>query len=296
MKFKNRQYTTDSVIFNTTCMSWLSAFRPIFGATLSNSVRVITTEFCTPALMLDIIEKYKITYFLLSPTSLALILQTLTTAKQTTDLSSLKLVVTGGSSLFIELVQWFRRVFPPTTKLFIVYGISEAAGPVAMNMADTNVEKCVGYLSTNSCVKIVNDNDHQRCGINEIGEIRYKMMFPFLGYYGEDQLTRDTFDEDGFIRSGDIGYFDEMGKLYLIDRKKEMIIYDCNHVSPVEIESVIMTHCGVLEVCIIGKPDLTYAELPTAVVVRKPGANVTEKEIEDLVKGKEFLCFYINTC
>lgn len=181
-------------------------------------------------------------------------------------------------------MEMWRKYFSPSTKLIFVYGLSEACGTIARNSMHLAVPQCVGNLVPNANVIIRNDCD-ERCGIGECGEICFKMMYPFIGYYGENHLTKDAIDADGFTRTGDIGYFDEMGKLFVIDRKKDMIIYDCNHVSPAEIESVIVTHLGVLEVCVVGKPDLIHSELPTAAIVKKDGENVTEKEIIDLVQG-----------
>lgn len=273
------------MLISETCISWISSFKTLIGGTLTNSLRIITTEFCAPELTLKLIEKYGVTNFIVSPTSFALMLQNsrITTA----NLSTIKTIVCGGSSVYSELIELWRRHFSSLggTKLIIVYGLSEACGTFARNSYDLEMPQSVGTLVPNANVIICNEND-ERCGINECGEIQFKMLYPFLGYYGESHLTNDAIDADGFTRTGDIGYFDEMGKLFVVDRKKDMLIYDCNHVSPAEIENVIVRHSAVLEVCVIGKPDLIYSELPTAVVVRKDGKNVTEQEICDLVKGE----------
>lgn len=269
-------------MMSETCISWISAFKTLIGGTISNSLRVITTEFCTAELSLSIIEKYGVTNLAVSTTSLALILQNPTV--HATNLGSVQTTVCGGSSVYLELIQLFRKIMPTTTRLVVVYGLSEACGAFSRNLVDLDLPQCVGYLVPNACVTIVNEAG-QRCEIGEIGDIRFKMMRPFLGYYGEDHLTKDAFDGDGFVRTGDIGYFDEADRLFVVDRQKDMIIYNCNHVSPTEIESVIITHIGVVEVCVVGVPDITFSELPTAVIVKNKAIDVTEKEIEDLVRG-----------
>lgn len=279
----------DDVLLSETCISWISAFKTLIGGTISNSLRVITTEFCTPELTLSMIEKYRVTNLAVSTTSLALILQN--PAVHTTDVTSVQTTVCGGSSVYMELIRLYRQNFPATSRLVVVYGLSEACGAFARNFSDLDLPQCVGYLVPNACVTVVNDAG-RRCSIGEIGDIRFKMMHPFLGYYGDDHLTKDAFDDDGFVRSGDIGYFDELGRLFLVDRQKDMLIYNCNHVSPTEIESVIIRHPAVLEVCVVGMPDITFSELPTAVIVRNSVVDVTEKEIEDLVRGLIFV-FYV---
>ena len=97
--------------------------------------------------------------------------------------------------------------------------------------------------------------------------------------------TNAAFDEDGFILTGDIGYFDEKGDLFIVDRKKDLIRCNNYQVSPSEIESFLMKSLSIKVVCVAGIRDETSNELPAAFIVRNPGSNITEKEVFDAVAG-----------
>lgn len=112
----------------------------------------------------------------------------------------------------------------------------------------------------------------------------------FVGYYGNQQATDETIDDDGFILSGDLGYFDVDGELHITGRKKELLKY-CNFpISPSEIDAYLTESPNIEAACVIGISDTKMAtDLPAAVVVRAKGSTITEKDVSDMVAGK--LCF-----
>ncbi|XP_071639675.1 uncharacterized protein [Temnothorax longispinosus] len=103
------------------------------------------------------------------------------------------------------------------------------------------------------------------------------------GYYRNPEATKNTIDEEGWLHSGDIGYFDEDGELFIIDRIKELIKYIGYQISPGEIEGVLITHSAVLEVAVITVPRAIDDEHPLAYVTKKPGTKETEQELIDFV-------------
>ena len=105
------------------------------------------------------------------------------------------------------------------------------------------------------------------------------------GYIGNDQATKDTVDADGWLHSGDIGYYDEDGFFYITDRKKELIKYKGLQVSPTELEKILLTHPDVQDVAVAPVPDEVAGELPRAYVIRREGSTVTEDDIAKFIAG-----------
>lgn len=122
-------------------------------------------------------------------------------------------------------------------------------------------------------------------GTNQKGEIRLKSSTMMKEYYRAD--SSQDFDEEGFLKTGDIGYYDEDECLYVVDRLKEMFKYLSWHIVPTAIENVLFEHPGVKEAIVFGLPkNEEEGEVPTASVVLEDGCRVTEKEIEEFVAGK----------
>ena len=106
------------------------------------------------------------------------------------------------------------------------------------------------------------------------------------GYCGDEQLTRDIMDEDGFLHTGDVGYYDEDEFFFIVDRIKELIKYKGFQVPPAELESILLTHPAIKDAAVVGLPDELAGELPLAFVVKQPGTVITAEEIIEFVNGK----------
>lgn len=258
---------------------WLSGWYVLLLGMLNGGTRIITTETYTPELQLRLVEKYKVTFAWNAPHHMVLMLKS--DRLHQTNLSSLKFqLVIGGKTPYQVQTEFNAKL--PNGKVYICYGLSETAGIVTVNV---NSKDAVGQLLSCDSVKIV-DDDGNRCGINEDGEICVKSHFKFLGYYGNPEASEELFDEDGFISTADIGHFDEDGDLFIVDRKKDIIKY-CNfQISPSQIEAYLLESLDIKSVCVIGMPDKTAGELPAAFVVRNQKANITEHVIFDMVAGR----------
>lgn len=113
------------------------------------------------------------------------------------------------------------------------------------------------------------------------------MLFHFQGYYHNPEATKQLIDEYGFIKTGDIGYFNDDGLLFVVDRKKDILKYKGIHMNPSEIENVIESMEGVQAVSVVGIPDDLCVNLITAAVVKRDGfEKLSEKEIIDFVASK----------
>lgn len=132
--------------------------------------------------------------------------------------------------------------------------------------------------------KVINLETQETLNTNEVGEICFKGPQVMMGYWNNPEATKKIIDEDGWLHTGDIGYYDEQKRLHVIDRLKELIKYKGYQVSPSEIETVLLSHPAVKDVAVIGKPDQLSGEVPIAFVVKQPNAKVTAQNITEFVK------------
>lgn len=105
----------------------------------------------------------------------------------------------------------------------------------------------------------------------------------FLGYVGDDKATAETVDSEGWLKTGDLCYFNEDGFLYIVDRLKELIKYKGYQVPPAELEHILQSHPGIADAAVIPYPDEDVGQLPMAFIVRQPGSNLTEQQVMDYV-------------
>lgn len=251
---------------------------------MHGATRIITTKSFSPELLIRLIETYKITYVINSPYQILLTLKS--DLMKNADLSSVKYYYVAGSIVPSELPANMEK-FLPNGKILPVYGMSEITR-ISLATLEYRRYASVGQLWKRSTVKIV-DKNGKRCGINEIGEVCAKPYFKFIGYYGNEKETKKLYDDEGFIRTADIGYFDNDGFLYLIDRKKDMLKYYGHQISPSAIENFLIESPEIKMACVVGIPNEITCELPTAVIVPNSGSNLSEKDVFDMVSGNLFL-------
>lgn len=244
--------------------------------------------------MLTIIAKYQVTCTLTSPLLMSKLLES--PSIETTDLSSLRRCIVGGMAVSDALCQRINQLLP-NGKALISYGVTEIAGRLTMNQFTAD-SASLGKLGCRLSARIRNIVG-ELCGPNEEGEICVWLDLPFVGYYNDKEATKAVMDADGWIRSGDLGRFDDDGNLHFVERLKDVIMYDCP-TSPTEIEGILMGARGVANVCVVGIKINPISDWPTALVIRNDREDITEQEICDLVEGKDMKkkrlidqqCFY----
>lgn len=143
--------------------------------------------------------------------------------------------------------------------------------------------KCSGIPTAGSSFKIIDSETGQKLGPNQVGEIYATGPQLAVGYLNNEKANRESFDKDGFFATGDGGYYDKDGMLFVTDRFKEIIKCEGIQVSPSELESLLVNHPAVLEAAVIGFVDEEKGESPKAFVVRAPGAQVSEQELVDYI-------------
>ena len=234
---------------------------------------------------LRLIEKEKITYFVGVPTmSLELMNHP---DRHKYDLSSLRDITGGGAPRPISHVERLKTEFP-NAQPALGYGLTE-----------TNAAGCANYwgnyaakpASTGRAQKplielaILGPGDEQ-LPTGGVGEIAIRTAAAIKGYWRNPKATEELFTADGYVRSGDIGYLDEDGYLFIVDRKKEIIIRGGENISAAEVEAACYACPSVAEVSVFGAPDERLGEVPVAIVHTKTGEQLCEADLRDFLDGQ----------
>jgi long-chain acyl-CoA synthetase len=241
-----------------------------------------------PPRIFEAIQRYRATTMFLVPTMINVLLASPDRTKY--DLSSLHTIFYGGAPMYVEQLQAALRAFGP---IFVqIFGQGEApmtvtSLPKEEHLAGDDPVKLkrlasAGREVTGIRVRIVDDADRD-LPPGEMGEIVVRGDLVMKGYWNKSEATADTL-RGGWLHTGDIGYLDEDGYLYITDRKKDMIISGGANIYPREIEEVICRHPAVFEVAVIGVPDEKWGETVKALVVAREGMRVTEAEIIEHTK------------
>ncbi len=231
-----------------------------------------------PPLVLEDIEKHKVTAIVVVPVMLSRILDALEKMEQKPDLSSLRIVFVSGSQLGAELATRALKDIGPV--VYNMYGSTEIAFATIARPKDLELNSAtVGPVVKGVKVRLLDDNGNEvRQG--EVGRIFVGNAFPFEGYTGggHKQII------DGLMSSGDVGYFDEYGLLYVSGRDDEMIVSGGENVFPAEVEDLISGHPEVIEATAIGVEDKEWGHRLRAFVVKKQDAGVDEDAIKVYVR------------
>ena len=242
-----------------------------------------------PEDVLKTIEEQKVTIFMGTPTMISALLQSPSILKR--NLSTLRTLIYGGSPIPLASLEKALKVFGPI--LTQIYGQTELSGPGTILPKDDHIHneqtnkklQSCGRPMVNTEVKVIRENGDEVKSPGEIGEIWVRSHGLMAGYYEDSKATSETI-VDGWLRSGDLAYLDEEGYLYIVDRKKEIIVCGGENISPREVEEVLYTHPGILEAAIIGIPDDHWGEVVKALIVLKEGAEVSPEEIISHCKAK----------
>ncbi len=238
----------------------------------------VVREF-VPAEILDIVERERLQVMLLVPAMILFLVQA--PQIRETDLSSLKLIVYGAAPIPAELLKQAMGVFPCGFQQ--VYGLTETTGAITVLPAsdhDPNDPKKLlscGYAQKGVELRIV-DGGGRDLPPDHVGEIAVRSSQVMGGYWKLPEATARAMQGDWFF-TGDAGYLDTRGYLYIHDRVKDMIVSGGENIYPAEVESALFGHPAVADVAVIGVPDERWGEAVKAVVVKKPGADVTPGEL-----------------
>jgi long-chain acyl-CoA synthetase len=257
----------------------------IFGVSIMNSLlltpdhladktHLVQLRWFDTERFMALIEQHRCTATAAVPTMLALILHHPRAGQY--DLSSLVEIVCGGAPLPVELAQAFMRRYP--CRIREVYGLTEATG---LGTANRRTEPfrpgSAGRAYSNTELRIVDDDD-RTLAAGQRGEICLRGPIVMRGYHNRPDESEQML-RGGWLHTGDVGYLDDDGFLFVVDRKKDMIIRGGENIFPAELEAVLHEHPAVAEAAVVGVPDAVYGENVVAFVVVRPGVQVSQSEV-----------------
>ena len=228
---------------------------------------------------LQIVQDYKITCLnLVPPLVLALSKSPLV---DDYDVSSIRLISCGAAPLGAELeAACAQRI---DCQVYQGYGLTEVAGACHINSIPVPEGKtgAVGRVVPNTYSKIIDTETGADLGANERGEVLVRGQHVMSGYLNNEEATRECIDAEGWFHTGDIGYADEEGYFYIVDRVKELIKYKAYQVAPAELEALLVSHPAIADAAVIPSPDEEAGEIPKAFVVLKQ--NISPDEIMSFI-------------
>ncbi len=265
----------------------IGAIAPLFYSLLIAVTVVIHRNF-NPLAVVDTIEKYRLKSLFMVPAMIQAIISVVPNVKER-DFSSLKRINYGASPIGEGLLKNALDIFASDFQQS--YGMTETAGAICqLTVADhkkalngrLDLLKSCGRPNAASHVKVV-DGEGKILGPNELGELIVKSSTVMMAYWNQPEKTAETI-QDGWLYTGDIGYYDEEGYFFLKDRKKDMVITGGENVYPNEVERILLQHTAVNDVAVIGVPDDKYGETLMAFIVKEEGTDIDDAALIDFCR------------
>ncbi len=260
---------------------------------LAQGCRTVLIRDVDPARILRAIPEFGVTTALFVPAVIQLLVST--PDAQTTDFSTLRAIAYGASPITETVLTKAMDVFG--CQFIQLYGLTETTGAIAQLDASDHDPHDLAHL-LRSCgrpypwveIRIVDPETGEDVSDGEIGELWTRSDKTMAGYWANEEATANAITPDGWFKTGDAGYFDEAGYLYLHDRLKDMIVSGGENVYPAEVENVLAKHPDVADVAVVGVPDARWGEAVKAVVVRAAESDVTDVEL--IAFAREHLAGY----
>uniref|UniRef100_A0A8R1DXM3 Uncharacterized protein n=1 Tax=Caenorhabditis japonica TaxID=281687 RepID=A0A8R1DXM3_CAEJA len=249
---------------------------------LKGMTGVVMSHF-EPNSFLTAVQNYKIKMLCVVPPIMVFLAKHPICAKY--DLSCLSMIMAGAAPAGKDLIEELQKRYPNVKYIQQGYGMTEST--MATHFPDLRNPQpygSVGRLAPNLVMKIIEPGTNIEQPINQRGEICIQGPTVMLGYLGRPEATSSTII-DGWLHTGDIGYLNEEGNLYIVDRLKELIKVKGLQVAPAELEDLLLSHPKIQDCAVIGIPDSRTGELPKAFVVRAD-KSLTEQDVKDFVKPK----------
>jgi long-chain acyl-CoA synthetase len=242
------------------------------------------------ATAIQLIEQHRVTHTFFVPTVVQSLLNV--PGVESADLSSLQLLMYGASPIGDILLK--RALSVLKCNFMQAYGMTESSGTVVVLTPEDHdpdgpragLLKACGRPLPWVELRVIDPDTLRDAESGKVGEIWLRTRMLMKGYWKKPEVTREAITEDGWFRSGDAGYLDGEGYIYLFDRFKDMIVSGGENIYPAEIENVLNAHPAVLEVGVIGVPHERWIETPMAVVVLRPGMEADEKELIGFVRDR----------
>jgi long-chain acyl-CoA synthetase len=256
-------------------------------AGLARGARCVLVRDFDPAGVLNTVESEKVSVAFFVPAMLAAVC---VAAETSTRKLELRRVFYSGAP--ISPVALTKAIATLRCDFIQIYGLTEATGAFAQLPAhehDPNGPLAHLLLSAGRPypwveIRVVSTSDAGDVPVGEIGEIWTRSEQNLVGYWNDDEQTAKALTADGWLRTGDLGRVDAEGRIFLVDRAKDLVISGGENVYPVEVENVLAAHPQLAEVAVIGVPHERWGETVKAIVVPRPGAEISQDEVIGFVR------------
>jgi len=245
----------------------------VVGLHAEEQGQTVLMRWFDPTLWLELAQEHRTQITAVVPSMLQLLLAQ---PLEDYDLSELRYVVSGGAPLPTEVAEELLRRLPQV-EIREGYGLTESSALVTSTPPGGSRLGSVGQAAPGVEVRIDGDD--------EVGEICVRSPSVMLGYWGQPEATAEAI-EDGWLRTGDLGYLDEEGYLYVVDRKKDLIIRGGFRVFPRDVEEAMLEHPAVVGAGVVGRPDAAYGEEVVAFVELASGADATASDLVTYAKER----------
>ena len=271
--------TPESVVLHTGAIVFNGAFVTLMPAFYHGGTYVLHRQF-DAAHAIATIERERVTHVMLVPSQIVAILNS--PEFRVERLASLEMMLSLGAPLHDEHKARLSRLLP--NRFYELYGLTEGFVTILDRSDAMRKAGSVGKPPVFYRMRIVRE-DGSDCETGEVGEIIGRGPILMNGYFNRPDLTAEAV-RDGWLHSGDLGYVDADGYLYLVDRKKDMIVSGGVKVYPKDVEEVVVRHPDVLEVAVFGVPDEKWGESALAAVVLRDGRQVTADTLRDWINER----------
>ncbi|KRY34651.1 4-coumarate--CoA ligase-like 7 [Trichinella spiralis] len=260
----------------------------LFLLGIVSGCKIVTMEHFKFEIFLQLIEKFKIENLFVVPPVLVMLLKHSNVDKH--DISSVKKIIVGaapiGKDLFDEVTKKFTHIKSIVQEIrkgiSLGYGMTEVSGVSHITEPfSVKVRKgSCGRLLPNYECKVIDIESGEELPAGKSGEICLRSPTCTIGYFGNSAATQQLIDKNGWIHTGDIGYYDEDGDFFIQDRIKEMIkVKGFQVLCPAELEELLLSFPDITDAAVVGIPDTYCGEVPFAFVVKKPNSAITALEI-----------------
>ncbi|XP_017868727.1 PREDICTED: luciferin 4-monooxygenase [Drosophila arizonae] len=277
-------YTRDTVVLSFSPLYWISGTYMLLANLLNGCKRIITHRPYTVEYLLEIVQRHQVTFLFLASHQIALLSKCqIDVSKIRAKLESVKVLIGAGSKVCKAVSQRMYDLIG-NMRFVVGYGLSEMGG-ISKNLGGPLGSE--GKVMRNVELRVL-DKLRMPLGINEVGIIYGHLRYKWAGYYRNPEATKRALSPDGqWLRTGDIGYLDSEGYLYILTRDTDVFKYNNFQIYPEQIEEFILRLPGVSEACVFGVPDEVSTNLTACAVVRtddEEGRKLTADQVRNIVE------------